>query len=321
MVSARTFNRARLMITFAQIAASGSVSAAADALGLDKAAVSRQLRDLEDLLDVRLMHRSSKGMVLTEVGSLVHERAQRLIHEVEHAELEAHASRSLPRGVLTVSASVAFGKLQVVPLLPEFMRQYPDIEVQLCLLDRHADPVEEGIDVLLRLCDAPPDDLVAHHLCEMDYAVVASPALVQSSPPVATPQDLEHRSCLFYGFKHRTSTWHFGHAGKHHAVPVATRISVNSSESVRDLALQGLGVALLPCFAIAADLRAGRLQRLLPGYQVTSQLGNRLYALHLPGRSTSPKIKAFVGFVRERWSTQEGRWDLTDSPGTDVSEA
>ncbi len=298
------------MITFAQIAASGSISGAAGALGLDKAAVSRQLRELEDLLDVRLMHRSSKGMVLTEVGMLVYERAQRVIHEVEHAEIEAHALRSLPCGVLTVSASVAFGKLHVVPLLADFMRLYPDIEVQLCLLDRHADPVEEGMDVLLRMCDVPPEHLVAHHLCEMDYAVVASPTLMESSLPVVTPQDLEHRNCLFYGFKRRTSAWHFCHAGESHAVPVTTRASVNSSESVRDLALQGVGFALLPRFAIAADLRTGRLTRVLPAYQVAGQLGRNLYALHLPGRSASPKIKAFVDFIRERWSASDTRWEL-----------
>lgn len=309
MVTARTFNRARLMITFAQIAASGSISAAAGALGLDKAAVSRQLRELEDLLDVRLMHRSVKGTVLTEVGALVYERAQRVIHEVEHAEIEAQATRSRPCGVLTITASVAFGRLHVVPLLADFMRLYPDIEVQLCLLDRQVDPVEEGMDLLLRMCDAPPENLVAHHLCEMDYAVVASPSLVQSSPPVATPKDLEHRSCLFYGFKTRTSTWRFCYAGETHAVPVATRVSVNSSESVRDLALQGMGFALLPCFAIAADLRAGRLARLLPAYEVASQLGRNLYALHLPGRSSSPKIKAFVDFVRDRWLNNDTRWD------------
>ncbi|MDD2547800.1 MAG: LysR substrate-binding domain-containing protein [Burkholderiaceae bacterium] len=294
-------------MTFAQIAASGGISAAAAALGLDKAAVSRQLRELEDLLDVRLMHRGAKGMVLTEVGTLVYERAQRVIHEVEHAEIEAQALRSLPRGVLTVSASVAFGKLHLVPLLADFMRLYPDIEVQLCLLDRHTDPVEEGIDVLLRLCDVPPDHLVAHHLCEMNYVVVASPSLVQSSPPIETPQDLENRSCLFYGFKTRTTTWCFRHAGETYAVPVATRVSVNSSEAVRDFALQAMGFALLPCFVIAADLRSGLLERLLPAYEVTGQLGRNLYALHLPGRSASPKIKAFVDFVRARWFPH-GAW-------------
>ena len=308
MVTARTFIRARLMITFAQIAASGGVSAAANALGLDKAAVSRQLRELEDLLEVRLMHRSAKGMMLTEVGTLVYERAQRVIHEIEYAEIEAEELRSLPRGVLTVSTSVAFGRLHVAPLLADFLHLYPGIEIQLCLLDRHVDPVEEGMDVLLRLCDAPPANLVAHRLCEIDYALVASPDLAQRSPPVVVPQDLEHRNCLFYGFKTRTSTWRFNRGGIAHAVPVTTRVSINNSESIRDLALQGMGFALLPCFAIAADLRDGRLIRLLPAYEVTGQLGQHLYALHLSGRSNSPKIKAFVDFVRKRWSLDKTRW-------------
>lgn len=302
MNTARTIHRARLMITFAHIAACRSISSAAAQLGLDKAAVSRQLRDLESLLDVRLMHRNPRGLILTEVGALVYERAQRIVFEAEHAHLEAQAWSGLPRGVLTISASVAFGKLHVVPLLPEFMRRYPDIEIQLCLLDRQADPVEEGIDVLLRLCDAPPDHLVAHRLCSVEYAVVATPEVASREPPLNAPADLLNCNCLFYGFKSRRATWRFTLDGQPHGISVSTRVSVNSSESVRELALQGLGVALLPRFAIADDLRSGRLVRLLPRYEVEGNLGNALYALHLPGRDASPKVRAFVEFVRERWS-------------------
>lgn len=309
MATTRTFNCAKLMITFANIASAGGISAAAEQMRLDKGAVSRQLRELEEFLDAKLMHRSTRGMTLTDVGELVYERAKRLIQEVEHAEMDAHASRSEPRGVLTVSASVAFGKLHVVPLLSDFMRQYSEIEVQLCLLDRHADLIEEGMDVLLRLCDSPPDNLVAHHLSEIDYAVVAAPPLLQSSPAVSTPEDLQERNCLFYGFKRRSSTWQFTNEGQSHAVQVSTSISVNSSESVRELALQGLGIALLPRFTIAADLRAGRLKQLLAGYRVNGQLGSNLYALHLPGRFMSPKIRCFVDFLRERWAANnELRW-------------
>lgn len=308
MVGTRTVAKARLMITFAQIAASGGVSAAAVAMGLDKAAVSRQLRELEDVLGVRLVHRSTKGVVLTEVGALVNERAQRLIQEVEQAEIEVQEQRTFPCGVLTVSASVAFGKLHVTPLIADFMREYPEIEVQLCLLDRHVDLIEEGMDVLLRLCDAPPEQLVAHPVCSIDYALVASPGFLQREPAVKTPLDLQQRSCLFYGYKSRQSTWHFEHDGTSYPVPVKTRISVNSSESVRDLALQGMGFALLPRYAIAADLREGRLVACLSDYAVSAQLGARLFALHLPGRAATPKIKAFVDFVAKRWSGAAVGW-------------
>lgn len=306
----RLYSRAPLMLTFAHIVECGSISGAAAQLGLDKAAVSRQLRDLEELLEVRLMHRSTRRLTLTEVGGVVYERAQRILHELEHAHQEAQALRSLPSGVLTVSTSVAFGKLHVVPLVPAFMQRYPDIELQLCLLDRQADLVDEGMDVLLRLCNAPPEHLVAHPLCAVDYAVVATPEVAQAGPEVRTPADLAQRNCLFYGFKSRQATWRLRLGSQEHTVEVRTRVSVNSSESVRELALQGLGVALLPGFAIAADLRQGRLVRLLPDYEVEGNLGRHLYALHLPGRYTSPKVRAFVAFVRERWAGPEAsRWE------------
>lgn len=312
MSTARTVHRAKLMITFAHIASTGSISAAAEHLNLDKGAVSRQLRELEDMLDARLMHRSFRGMTLTEVGALVHERALRVIQEVEDTQVDAQNLRGRPCGVLTVSASVAFGKLHVVPALPAFMQLYPDVEVQLCLLDRHADPVEEGMDVLLRLSDAPPDHLVAHHLRPMDYAVVASPTWLSGGQAVLTPEDLASCHCLFYGFKQRSATWRFTQGGHERSVQVTSRVSVNNSESVRDLALQGVGVALLPGFAIQDDLNSGRLVQLLQDYQVVGHLGRHLYALHLPGRASSPKVSGFVEFARQRW----GLPAATTGPGT-----
>lgn len=316
MNTARTAHQARWMLTFARIVECGGISAAAVQLGLDKAAVSRQLRDLEDSLDIRLMHRSTRRLTLTEVGAVVYERAQRIVHELEQAHMEAQALRSLPSGVLTISTSVAFGKLHVLPLMAEFMRRFPDIELQLCLLDRHVDLIEEGVDVLLRLCDSPPQHLVAHHLCGVDYAVVATPEVAGREPLVRTPEDLGKRDCLFYGFKNRGSTWQIRQGGQMVSVDVSTRVSVNSSEAVRELALQGLGIALLPCFAIVADLQKERLVRLLPGCEVEGNLGRNLYALHLPGRFTSPKVRVFVEFVRERWTDSNlHRWAMDQAFG------
>ncbi|WP_346728302.1 LysR family transcriptional regulator [Rubrivivax gelatinosus] len=300
-------HQAKLMITFAHIAAQGSISGAAAQLRLDKGAVSRQLRALEELLDTRLMHRSTRRLVLTEAGAQVYERAQRVLQELEQTQADALSLRSQPRGVLTVSASVAFGKRHVVPLLPAFLQQCPEVELQLCLLDRHVDPVEEGVDVLLRLCDTPPDPLVAQRLCTIDYAVVASPGLAEGRR-VATPADLRARPCLFYGFKSRSAVWRFTQGAATQEVPVATRVSVNSSEAVRDLAVQGLGFALLPRFAVEDDLTAGRLIHVLGDHQAHGNLGSSLYALHLPGAHKSPKVRSFVDFVRERWSGDTPDW-------------
>jgi DNA-binding transcriptional LysR family regulator len=302
MNASHSLIRARLMITFARIVEFGSITAAASQMGLDKAAVSRQLRDLEEHLGVRLMHRSTRQMTLTEAGQAVAARGRRVLDEVESASTEAEAFRSTVSGVLTVTASVAFGKLHVVPLMAAFMELYPAIEVHLCLLDRQVDPVEEGVDVLLRLCDEPPPNFVAHHLSSIQYAVVAAPALLRRSSPLTGPTDLADQPCLFYGFKARHATWHFLRDGRKLAVDVATRLSVNSSEAVRDLAVQGLGYALLPSFAISQDLHEGRLTRVLPAWTVEGNLGRSLYAIHLPGRYASPKVRAFVKFVAQHWS-------------------
>jgi len=297
------------MITFAKIVESGSISAAALQMGIDKGAISRQLRELEEQLGVKLLHRSTRQQVLSEAGVAVFARSQRVLHEVENARTEAETFHTHPSGVLTVSTSVAFGKLHLVPIIDEFVTLYPNLELQVCLLDRQVDPIDEGIDVLLRLCDAPPQNFAAHRLCEIKYAIVASPETAASSE-VTTPSDLSSRSCLFYGFKTRQSTWHFRKHGAEEAVQVFTRVSVNSSEAVRDLAVSGLGAALLPEFAIANDIRSGKLVRLLSTYEVQGNLGNSLFAIFLAGRSYTPKVRSFVEFLHKKWAS-DGRtpWD------------
>lgn len=303
MTFSRSLTRARLMITFAKIVESGSISSAAVLMGFDKAAVSRQLRDLEDQLGVKLLHRIARQQVLTDAGALVFERAQRVAYEVEHARTETELFHKSPSGVLTVSASVAFGRLHLVPLLRVFQAQYPDLELQLCLLDRQVDLIDEGVDVLLRLCDEPPQNFAAYHLSAIKYAIVASPEIAKKFA-VNTPSDLSQQNCLFYGFKTRDSTWQFTRGGKDESVQVSTRISVNNSEAVRDLTIDGLGTALLPEFAIADDLRTGKLVRLLEGYEVKGNLGSSLYAIYSPGRFATPKVRAFLDFMRVRWALQ-----------------
>ena len=301
----RTKSCAGLMITFAKIVESGGISAAAAALGFDKASVSRQLRDLEDQLGVKLLHRTTRNQVLTDAGVIVFERSQRVVYEVEHAKTEAEVFHQKPSGVLTVSTSVAFGKLHLVPLIRTFQTQYPDLELQLCLLDRPSDMVDEGVDVLLRLCNEPPQNFAATYLAPIRYVIVASPEVADRFQ-VKVPSELSQQNCLFYGFKARNSTWHFTKDGIDEVVQVSTRISVNSSESVRALAVDGLGIALLPTFAVANELQSSKLVRLVEDFEAKGNLGCSLYAIYLPGRFSTPKVRAFVEFIRARWGMANG---------------
>lgn len=309
----RTLNQARLMVTFARIVEAGSISAAAIQFGIDKASVSRQLSELEDQLGVRLLNRSTRHLSLTDVGRVVFDRATRVMHEVENARSEAESFRSSPSGVLSVSASVAFGRTQLVPHLSAFLAKYPDIDVDLCLLDRQVDLVDEGFDVLLRLCDQPPDQVVAHRLSAITYAVVAAPTLLGQIDPITQPEDLAKHNCLFYGFRQRSTTWKLRLGREYFSVDVKNRASVNSSEAVRHLAVEGFGIALLPSFAVAKNIANGELEVLLPQYEAIGYLGTALYALHLPGRFVAPKVRAFVQFLKDEWMPTRN-WDSWRQP-------
>ncbi len=300
-MSLRTQSRARLMITFAHIVGAGSISSAARSLGVDKASVSRQLRELEDQLGVHLLHRSGHTQTLTEIGQSVYTHAARLIDEVENAVDEAERSRDIPEGVLAVSTSVAFGKQLLLRSLIGFTQEYPKIEIDLCLLDRFVDAIDEGFDVLLRICKDPPENMVAHRVANIRYVIVSAPDLVRQGPEIREPSDLVMHSCLFYGFKNRKSTWKFRRGDRILSVNVASALSINNGEAIREAALAGCGIALLPSFLICEDIKCGRLQPLLIDYEVEGDLGSSLYALHLPGRMSSPKVRAFVQHLKKTW--------------------
>lgn len=305
MNPSRQLVQARLMVTFARVVESGSISMAATLLNLDKAGISRQISELEAMLGVKLLNRSTRGLCLTDVGSMVYERAARIVGELESTQTEAEHSRSIPSGVLSVSTSVAFGVAHLVPYLGAFAKVHPEIKIDLCLLDRHVDPFEEGIEVLLRICDTPPENMVASKLADIRYVLVAAPTLLNRIDPLTSPQDLLGVSCLFYGFRKHASIWRFLSGNSFTEVPVTTSISVNSSEAVKNLALQGLGVALLPRFAVYEDLDSGALVEVLPQHIPQGYLGTGLYALYPSSRYPAPKLRAFLDFIKGAWLTDQ----------------
>ncbi len=301
MNPAKTLVQARLMITFARIVEAGSISAASVQFGVDKASISRQLKELEDMLGVRLLNRTTRQLSVTDVGKIVLERALRVMQEVENAQTEAESFRLTPSGTLTVSASVAFGRSQIVPYLAKFLEAFPEIQIELCLLDRHVHLIDEGMDVLIRLCDQPPEQLVAHLLGPITYTLVASPKFLKNIPELQTPNDLEFQHCLFYAYRKNTANWRFRYGREFCNINVKSRIMVNSSDAVRLLTLDGLVIALLPTFSVKNDILSGALISLLPKYKALGNLGSHVYALHAPGRFIPPKVRSFIQFLRHEW--------------------
>jgi DNA-binding transcriptional LysR family regulator len=287
------------MAVFTLVVEQGSFSGAARRLGLVKSAVSKRVDRLERRLGVKLLQRSTRALSMTEAGQALHARTQQSMALLEEARNELANLHQAPRGLLRVTASVAFGRLCVAPLLPDFLKAYPDVRVQLALLDRMVDLAEEGYDLALRLTRTPPDAVVARPLMPIRYVVCAAPAYL-AGRAVAHPRDLAGLNCLAYGYQAPAGDWSFQRGAERDTVKARGNVIVNSSEVVRDLMLAGVGVGLVARYAVEAELREGRLVPLLPDWTPAGTFGPTAWAMWLPQPHLPPKIRAFVEFLGAR---------------------
>jgi DNA-binding transcriptional LysR family regulator len=287
------------MAVFALVVEQGSFSGAGRRLGLVKSAVSKRVDRLERALGVKLLQRSTRALSMTEAGQALHARALQSVALLEEARNELANLSQAPRGLLRVTASVAFGRLCVAPVLPAFLAAYPDVRVQLTLLDRMVDLAEEGFDVALRLTRSPPDAVVARALMPIRYVVCTAPGYLRGRD-VAHPRDLAGLNCLSYGYQSLDGEWGLQRGAERETVKVSGSVVVNSSEVVRDLLLAGVGAGLVARYAVEAELRDGRLVPLLPDWTPAGTFGSTAYALWLPQPHLPPKIRAFVDFLGQR---------------------
>ena len=297
------------MAVFARVVQFKSFTGAAQSLGLTRSAVSKQVSRLEQALGAKLLHRTTRSLSLTEAGSAVAEHCARMLAEAEDAALAAGQLASAPRGKLRISTSVAFGKLQLAPLLPEFLARYPNITVEITLADRLVDMAEEGFDLALRLSETLPPNVVAKRLAPIDYVVCAAPAYLARNGTPKLPADIAKHNCLYY--RHGAlihDHWVFEAmsetGGKRIEVPVQGNFQVNSSEILRDLTLSGMGLAMLPTFAVGPDLERGTLRAVLKRYRALGAFGSAVYALYPPSRYPLPKTRVFVDFLQEKMAEQ-----------------
>lgn len=287
------------MGVYAKVVEVGGFARAARQLGLTRSAVSKHVGRLEAGLGIKLLHRTTRAMSLTEAGRAVYEQCARLADAAEEAVAAAGRLAGAPRGWLRVSASVAYGHAVLVPALPGLLARYPELRVDLALVDRNVDLVEDGYDLVLRFTDRPPDGLAARHIGPVRFLLCASPAYLERRGEPAAPHDLGDHNCIRQGHPQPLSTWTLDGPDGAVGVAIDGNVVVSGSEAVRGLLLAGVGCAILPAFMVAGDVAAGRLRPLLPGYAARGHFGN-LYALYPPSRHGNPKVRAFIDWLLEQ---------------------
>jgi DNA-binding transcriptional LysR family regulator len=298
------------VLVFVKVVEASGFTAAATALGLGKSAVSKQIQRLERNLGVTLLHRTTRRMTVTEAGRVLYEHAATMVRAMEDASASLSSLASRPSGRLKMTASVSYGKHVLGPLLPEFHRQHPEIQVELLLINRHVDLWEEGLDLAIRLTDAPPGALAGRPIHAFDFVLCATPRFLRGKR-LSHPEQLAGLPCLPFGVSQpgQPMTWRFhgrskGHEGLACTVPLSGPVIANSSDVVRDLLLADMGLGLLPRFVVADDLAAGRLREALAAWAPQGTFGSHAWALWPPQRVVPPKLRAMVDFLVAQLGSQ-----------------
>jgi DNA-binding transcriptional LysR family regulator len=283
---------------FACVVEHRSFSAAADAIGVSKATVSKAISRLEAHLGVSLFHRTSRKLTLTESGKTLAEHAQRILAEAQSAEEAARDSTTVPAGLIRVAAPMTFGMTYLAPAIAEFLTANPAIQIDLHLSDARVDIVADGFDIALRIADLPDSSLRARRLCGIAVHCVAAPAYLDAHGRPNHPAQLADHACLGYT-NAPGGVWRFaGPGGEEAAVRPAGPLMTNSGDAMLPALRAGLGIARLPDFIVDKDLATGTLETILPDWTPPA------IALHLltPPSSLRPaRVEALIAYLAERF--------------------
>jgi len=288
------------LILFAKLIESGSFSAAARQLRMTKSTASKHVSRLEDALGVRLVNRSTRRLSLTEVGREILPHAERIREEMRGLEDKVAGLKSEPVGLLRLSAPVAFGNLRLSALMAGFQALYPKVSVELSLNDRQVDLAEEGYDAALRLTANPPESWHARRLAGIDYWVCATPGYWHLHGKPQQPHDLLALNCLRPRAEGDRAALRFEQRGGDSLdLNLCGNLTISTSEGLRGALLQDAGFAVLPDYAVAEDLEAGRLEAVLKEWRVQGPFGDSLYILYLSNRYLAPKLRVFIDYLVE----------------------
>jgi DNA-binding transcriptional LysR family regulator len=281
----------------------GSYTAAAARLGVSKAAMSQRIAELERVAGVTLVQRTTRSVRLTEAGQRLVDQTRAAFEQISQSFAQVRDLAEAPQGLLRVTAPVALARQQIVPLLPDFLRQYPQVRIELNLSDRLSSLATEGFDLAIRHTAHPPDTHVAVQLCATRSVLVATKAYLRRAGTPLQPQDLGAHNCLHYPRPQERPAWAFEPQGRtgtrdRITVQVSGSLAANNSEALRDAALAGLGITLLPDFSAQAALQAGKLVEVLPGWVPVGSFADRIVAIRPYAAHVPRAVSLFVDYLR-----------------------
>jgi len=293
------------MNAFVKVVAAGSYAEAARRLGLTRSAVSKAVMELEQILGARLLDRTTRRVTPTEAGLAYYERCVSILAEVEETEIQITRLHDEPKGVLKINAPMTFGTLYLADAVAEFMARYDDLKIEMLLNDRFIDPLEEGVDVTVRIGVLADSSLIARRLAPARRVLVAASAYLERHGTPQTPGDLSAHRCLSYGQLAAVHRWQLVANGQVINVPVTSSLCSNNGEVLRAAAMAGNGIANLPTFMVGPDIAAGRL---LPVLAATPPTELGIYALYAPNRYLATKSRLFIDFLAQRFG-EAPAWD------------
>ena len=281
---------------FVKVLDTGSFTDAARELSVSKSHVSKQIRQLEDRLGVRLINRTTRRVSATDAGQAFHDRCSRIIEDLDDAELAVSQLNRTPAGTLRLNVPVSFGIRYLAPAVSAFMMKYPDLRVDMRMNDRVVNIVDEGFDLAVRIGRLADSSLIARRLAPISLLLCASPRYLEQRGRPQTPADLKDHECLLYQYLSTGNTWHLGDE----AVRVSGRLLSDNGHTLAAAAVAGVGLALLPDFLIWESVRSGELEVVLPDH--SGQLS--VWAVYPHSRHLSAKVRMFIDFMLERFSPE-----------------
>ncbi|MBI1274539.1 LysR family transcriptional regulator [bacterium] len=286
------------LAAFVSVVQTGGFAAAARALGITGPAVTKQVQKLEEGLGVRLLNRTTRAVSLTDEGALLYERARRLLEDWQEAEAMVRQSRVVPKGRLKIGAPMSFGVQYLAPVLARFAAAYPDVKLDVCFEDRMMDVVEEGFDLVIRISALKDSQLIARKLAPCPLAWVASQAYIMQHGTPTLPEHLTQHRLIEYSKHGGVFSWSAAKGEEQQQWTFASVMKADNAEVMRAAAEEGIGLTLLPRFAVADALAQNRLVEVLGDWQTTPE--RCIYALFPANRHLSAKVRVMLDWlVRE----------------------